>query len=259
MRNQAKYLLIYLCVLCFLVGSVIKLAQAEDRHTSTADVAADMQESEISQAQLDQILAPIALYPDTLLSHIFVASTYPLEVVQAARWRRNNKDLDEQEALNAVEKKDWDPSVKALVPFNDLLQKLSDDLEWLQSLGNTFLFDEERVLDTVQDLRQKAYAQGNLHDNDYIDVEQDAGEIVIQNHDKEVVYIPYYDTRHVYGDWWWNDHPPHYWHSPSHYILSAGFYWSARHFIRPSFYFSGFHWHNRHLVADYSYRRNYNN
>ncbi|MCF2949537.1 DUF3300 domain-containing protein [Paraglaciecola aquimarina] len=263
MRNQAKYLLIYLCVVCFLVGSVVNLAQAQElnqkQDTNTTQNNQETLLVDISQAELDQLLAPIALYPDTLLSHIFVASTYPLEVVQAARWRRNNKDLDEQEALNAVEKKDWDPSVKALVPFHDLLQTLSDDLDWLQSLGNAFLFAEERVLDSVQTLRQKAYAQGNLHDNEYLEVEQDGDEIVIQTVEKEVVYIPYYDTRHVYGNWWWNDHPPYYWHSPSHYILSAGIYWSSRFYIRPSFYFSGFHWHKRHLVADYTYNRHSNN
>ena len=141
MRNQTKYLFIYLCVLCLLIGSVVQLAQAQESISSeTSDVI------ELDQAQLDQILAPIALYPDTLLSHILVASTYPLEVIQAARWRAANKDLDEQQALNAVEDKDWDPSVQALVPFNDLLQSLSEDLDWLQSLGSAFLVNETSLL-----------------------------------------------------------------------------------------------------------------
>jgi hypothetical protein len=267
MRNQAKYLVIYLCVLCFLVGSVINIAQAEEnaqedvqaQSSHSSPTENQQQDIELSQAQLDQILAPIALYPDTLLSHIFVASTYPLEVVQAARWRNNNSDLSEQEALNGVDKKDWEPSVKALVPFNDLLQTLSEDLEWLQALGNAFLFDEERVLDSVQTLRQKAYAQGNLNDNDYINVEEEKGEILIQNVEKEIVYIPHYDTRVVYGNWWWNDHPPLYWHRPSHYVWNAGFYWSSRFLIRPKFYFSGVHWGNRHVVSDHAYRTHVDN
>lgn len=267
MRNQAKYLVIYLCVLCFLVGSVINLAQAaenahknkqtQNKHSSSA--TNQQQGIELSQAQLDQILAPIALYPDTLLSHIFVASTYPLEVVQAARWRNKNSDLTEQEALNGVDKKDWEPSVKALIPFTDLLQTLSEDLEWLQALGNAFLFNEERVLDSVQTLRHKAYAQGNLNNNDYINVEEEEGEILIQNVEKEIVYIPHYDTRVVYGNWWWNDYPPLYWHRPSHYVWSAGFYWSSRYLIRPKFYFTGFHWGNRHVVANHSYRTHVDN
>lgn len=247
MRSQTKYLFIYLCVLCLLVVSVVQLAQAQEN--TTTDVM------ELEQAQLDQILAPIALYPDTLLSHILVASTYPLEVVQAARWRSANEDLDEQQALNAVEDKQWDPSVKALVPFNDLLQKLSEDLDWLQSLGSAFLVNEQQILSSVQNLRQKAYEEGNLNNNDYVNVEHDEGEIVIETVRKEVVYVPYYDTRVVYGNWWWHDRQPYYWHRPTHSIFSAGLYWSTGFNIRPRFYFGGFHWRNRHVVANYHYRK----
>jgi hypothetical protein len=249
MRNQTKYLYIYLCVLCLLVVSVLQLAQAQQEVSSETSEAAML-----DQAQLDQMLAPIALYPDTLLSHILVASTYPLEVIQAARWRAANADLDEQQALNAVEDKDWDPSVQALVPFNDLLQKLSEDLDWLQSLGSAFLVNEQQILTSVQNLRQKAYEQGNLTANDYVNIQQEQGEIVIETVRKEVVYVPYYDTRVVYGNWWWQDHQPYYWHRPSHSIFNAGFYWSTGFYIRPSFYFGGFHWRNRHVVADYHYR-----
>jgi hypothetical protein len=246
MRHQTTYLYIYLCVLCLLVGSVVQLAQAQEEASS--------EYIELDQAQLDQILAPIALYPDTLLSHILVASTYPLEVIQAARWRAANADLDEKQALNAVEDKDWDPSVQALVPFNDLLQKLSEDLDWLQSLGSAFLVNEQQILTSVQNLRQKAYEQGNLTGNDYVNIEQEQGEIVIETVRKEVVYVPYYDTRVVYGNWWWQDHQPYYWHRPSHSIFNAGLYWSTGYYIRPSFYFGGFHWRNRHVVANYHYR-----
>jgi len=248
MRSQTKYLFIYLCVVCLLLGSLVQLAQAQET-TNT-----DTQTIELDQAQLDQMLAPIALYPDTLLSHILVASTYPLEVVQAARWRAANADLDERQALNAVEDKDWDPSVQALVPFNDLLQKLSEDLDWLQSLGSAFLVNEQQILTSVQNLRQKAYEQGNLTDNDYVNVEYKQDEIVIETVRQEIVYVPYYDTHVVYGNWWWHDHQPYYWHRPNHSIFSAGLYWSMGFHIRPSFYFGGFHWRNRHVVANYHYR-----
>ncbi|MDP5041446.1 MAG: DUF3300 domain-containing protein, partial [Paraglaciecola sp.] len=165
---------------------------------------------ELNQAELDQLLAPIALYPDTLLSHILVAATYPLEVIQAARWRAANEEFDEDQALNAVEDKDWDPSVKALIPFNELLQKFSDDLDWLQSLGDAFLNNEGQVLSTVQNLRQKAYAQGNLNNNDYLEVNQENDQITIQPVNREVIYVPYYDTRVVYGPWWWDTYQPYY-------------------------------------------------
>jgi hypothetical protein len=105
----------YICVLCLLIGSVVQVAQAQDESNSETS-----KPIVLDQAQLDQMLAPIALYPDTLLSHILVASTYPLEVIQAARWRAVNADLDEQQALNAVGNKNWDPSIQALVPFNEL-------------------------------------------------------------------------------------------------------------------------------------------
>jgi hypothetical protein len=236
-----------------LVGSVVQLAQAQNNvSTETSETV------ELDQAQLDQMLAPIALYPDTLLSHVLVASTYPLEVVQAARWRSANEDLDEQQALNSVEDKDWDPSVKALVPFNDLLQRLSEDLDWLQSLGSAFLVNEQQILTSVQNLRQKAYDQGNLTDNDYVNVEHEEGEIVIETVRREVVYVPYYDTRIVYGNWLWNNHQPYYWHRPRHSIFSAGLYWSIGFNIRPSFYFGGFHWRNRHVFANYHYRSHAN-
>jgi hypothetical protein len=248
-RNQTKYLFIYLCVLCLFISSAVQFAQAKQESSLKSSDT-----SMLDQAQLDQMLAPIALYPDTLLSHILVASTYPLEVIQAARWRSANEDLNEQQALNAVEDKDWDPSVQALVPFNDLLQKLSEDLDWLQSLGSAFLINEQQILASVQNLRHKAYEQGNLTGNDYVNVEQEQDQIVIETVRKEVVYVPYYDTRIVYGNWWWQNHQPYYWHRPSHSTFNAGLYWSTGFNIRPSFYFGGFHWHNRHVVANYHYR-----
>lgn len=254
MRHQGKYFLLYLSIVCFFMGGAVPFAQAQQANTLEKNTKSQEGAEVLNQAELEQILAPIALYPDTLLSHILVASTYPLEVVQAARWRAKNQTLDEQEAQEAVEDKDWDPSVKALVPFNDLLQTFSEDLDWLQSLGEAFLFNEDQVLASVQGLRQKAYAQGNLRDNDYLNVDQDEGSIVIETIEKEVVYVPYYDTRLVYGSGWWGAYPPHYWHRPSHYVWRAGLYWSPGFYIRPSFYFGGFNWRDRHLVVDYHYR-----
>ncbi|MEP7704090.1 DUF3300 domain-containing protein [Paraglaciecola sp. 25GB23A] len=228
--------------------------KAADNTPYTNNVQSNELSVELNQAELDQILAPIALYPDTLLSHILVAATYPLEVIQAARWRLANKDLDEQQALNAVEDKDWDPSVKALIPFNDLLQRFSEDLNWLQALGDAFLNNEEQVLSSVQTLRQKAYAQGNLNNNQYIEVSQENEQITIQPVQKEVIYVPYYDTRVVYGPWWWDSYQPYYWNRPSYYVLNSGVYWSPSFHIGPTFYFGGFRWRERYVYADYAYR-----
>src|SRR5207245_5898919 len=115
-----------------------------------------------TQQELDQMLAPIALYPDSLLSQIFMASTYPLEVVEAARWSRANPGLTGQQAVEAVEQKDWDASVKSLAAFPQVLAMMDQQLEWTARLGDVFIAQEPQVMETVQSLRQKAYAAGNL-------------------------------------------------------------------------------------------------
>jgi len=168
------------------------------------------QDNILSQAELDQMLAPVALYPDTVLTHVLIASTYPLEVVQAARWAKDNPNLEGDAAVRAVDNKGWDPSVKALVAFPQLLQRLSSDLEWTQQLGEAFLEDESQVMASIQGLRQKAYSSGNLSNNQQVVVERERDIIVIEPARKEVVYVPVYDTRVVYGDWWWPHHPPVY-------------------------------------------------
>jgi hypothetical protein len=207
----------------------------------------------LEQAKLDQLLAPIALYPDSLLSQILVAATYPLEVVQANRWRQANQSLSEDQVLAAVEDKQWDPSVKALTPFTDLIVRLSKDLDWLQQLGDAFLQNEDQVLASVQDLRQKARDHGSIADNDYYDVVEEDSNIIIKSTRRDIVYVPYYDSREVYGSWGWSDYQPVYWHRPSHYRLHAGFYWSDRFYIRPTIFFGGFHWSTRNLVVNHHF------
>lgn len=218
-------------------------------------------EYEFSQAELDQILAPIALYPDTILSHILIAATYPLEVIQAERWASENPSLEGDAALKAVEGKDWDPSVKALVAFPNILKKMSEDLDWMQKLGDAFLQNEELVLASVQELRQRAYEEGNLDDLEHLSVSHEDDNIVIESNTKEIVYVPYYDTRVVYGPWWWVDYPPAYW-APYHrpYYSGVSFYWGPRIYVGTGIYFSSCHWNNRRVVVvdrHYAHRHNY--
>src|SRR5580658_1992662 len=115
-----------------------------------------------TQEELDQILAPIALYPDSLLSQIFMASTYPLEIVQADRWVQANKNLTGDALAAELEKQTWDPSVKSLVNFPQVLSMMSEKLDVTVKLGDAFIADQKSVMDTVQSLRAKAQAQGNL-------------------------------------------------------------------------------------------------
>lgn len=207
---------------------------------------------DFTAAELDQMLAPIALYPDTILSHVLIAATYPLEVVQADRWVRDNPNLEAEVAVAAVEDQDWDPSVKALVAFPQILERMSDDLAWTQKLGDAFLDDEAEVMDAIQRLRNHAYASGNLDRVEHLRVQREKEIIIIEPAQERVVYVPVYDTRVVYGRWWWDDYPPIYWHYPAHYTFVHGFYWGPRIHIGSSFYFSSFHWHRRQVVyVDY--------
>lgn len=226
-------------------------SQAVDRTTYNSSNT----QASFTEAQLDSLLAPIALYPDTVLSHVLIASTYPLEVVEADRWARNNTRYKGDDAVDAVDNRDWDPSVKALAAFPDILRRMSEDLDWTQQLGDAFLADEEGVMDSVQKLRNRAYASGNLDKVEHVRVIREEKTIVIEPSVERVVYVPAYDTRVVYGNWWWPDYPPVHWHYPSNYVFVSGFYWGPRVHIGPRFYFSGCHWNQRRVyVVDRHHR-----
>lgn len=216
---------------------------------------ASNQNYQLSEPELAQVLAPIALYPDSLLTHIVIASTYPLEVVQAQRWRDNNSNLEPALAVELAEKQGWDPSVTALVAFPNVLDRLSDDLAWTQSLGDAFLEDEERVLDAIQTLRLQAKRANSLQQMENLQVTQVNRQIIIEPIRKEVIYVPYYDTRVVYGNWRWNRYPPVYWDHRPHFSVnfSTGytnrFRWTAGININFNYFFSAFNWGNRHLVV----------
>ncbi len=202
-----------------------------------------------NQAELDAMLAPIALYPDTVLSHILIASTYPLEIIKANRWVEEHPDYKADEALEQVENMDWDPSVKALVPFPQLLERMSDDIDWTQRLGDAFLTQEAQVMASIQTLRNKAYATGHLDKQQHIKVVREEKTIIIEPASPQVVYIPYYDPYVVYGPWWWHSYQPVYWHVPVGYTVYRGFSWGVGIQIAPGFYFSSFHWPRRQIVV----------
>ncbi len=224
--------------------------------TSEPAVAASVQAEKLfTQAELDQMLAPIALYPDTVLSHVLIAATYPLEIVKATRWLSGKPAMTSEEALKAAENEDWDPSVRALVAFPPLLTQMNNDLEWTQQLGDAFLTQESQVMDTVQQLREKAYANGNLLQQDQIRVERKEKVIVIEPAQPEVVYVPVYDTRVVYGDWWWREYPPVHWPYPAGYHSSSSFYWGLSARVAPGFYFSTFYWPRREVVVIHHHHR----
>ncbi len=217
--------------------------------TACASVPASSQEPWFSQAEIDQMLAPVALYPDSVLSHVLIAATYPLEVVQAARWSRENPGLDGEVAVAAVEYQDWDPSVKALVAFPELLKRMDDDIGWTQRLGDAFMVQEADVVASIQHLRDQAYASGHLRSNEHVRVVRETKVIYIEPVRTRTVYVPYYDPRVVYGSWRWSAYPPVYWHHPPRYVSGVSFYWGPAYHIAPSFYFSSFHWSRQQVVV----------
>ena len=167
------------------------------------------QESKLfKQEELDQMLAPVALYPDELLSQILMASTYPLEIVQADRWTKQNKNLKGDALTQALEKEDWDASVKSLVNFPDVLFKMNENLDWTQKLGDAFLTQQKQVMDTIQNLRKKSQKAGNLKTTEQQKVVVEEETIIIEPANPEEIYAPSYDPTVVYGGWWWPSFPP---------------------------------------------------
>jgi hypothetical protein len=160
------------------------------------------------QEELEQLLAPIALYPDSLLTQILMASTYPLELVQADRWAKKNKDMKGDALAKALEAQPWDPSVKSLVNFPQVLQMMSEKLDLTQKLGDAFLAQQKDVMATVQKLRAKAQAAGNLKTTKEQVVKVEKEVIIIESPSPQVVYVPSYNPTVVYGTWAYPAYPP---------------------------------------------------
>ena len=180
----------------------------------------------LKQEELDQVLAAIALYPDPLVSQILMASTYPLEVVQADRWLKQNSSLKGDALTKALEAQNWDPSVKSLVNFPQVLTMMNEKLDWTQKLGDVFLADEKKVLDTIQSLRAKAQAAGNLQTTKEQTVIVEEKIIKIEPASPEVIYVPSYNPTVVYGAWPYPAYPPYYYYPPG-YVASRALWFGA--------------------------------
>jgi len=158
----------------------------------------------LSSEQLDSLVAPIALYPDPLLSQTLVACTYPLEIIQLQQWRERNKDLQGQALANAVQKQNWDPSIQAMVGVPAVVERLAGNIQWTTAMGNAFLAQPEEVMAAIQRMRAKAQKTQALVSNKQQTVVTETVEgspdvILIQQADPEVVYVPSYDPAVVYG------------------------------------------------------------
>ncbi|WP_408119753.1 DUF3300 domain-containing protein [Caballeronia grimmiae] len=225
-------------------------AAAAPASAPTAQPAAQGQAQQYPPEELEALVAPIALYPDSLLSQVLMASTYPLEVVHAARWVKDHVDLKGDAAVKAVQDQSWDVSVKSLVAFPQVLKPMNDKLDWTQRLGDAFLAQEKDVLAAVQRLRIRAQQAGHLNSNPQQKVIVEAppaggqpaqpargGQAVqapqtivrIEPADPQVIYVPSYNPTAVYGGWSAPAYPPTYWPpSPAYYpgaALASGFAW----------------------------------
>jgi hypothetical protein len=179
--------------------------------------------------EIDQMVAPIALYPDALLAQILTASTYPIEIVQAARFVQQNKDLKGEKLIAAAKDKDWEPSVKAMLSFPDVLLMMNEKLEWTEKLGNAFLGQQKDVMTSVQRLRKKAQESGNLKTTkeQKVVVEKETKVIVIESANPQVVYVPTYNPTVVYGVWAYPAYPPPPVYPPGYVATTAAFSFAA--------------------------------
>jgi uncharacterized membrane protein YgcG len=153
-----------------------------------------------STQELDQLVAPIALYPDALIAQILAAAAYPTEIVEADRWLTQHPELKGDALAKAVNVQSWDPGVKALTQFPGLLGMMDKNLSWTSSLGEAYVNGQENVLDAIQVMRQRAQQAGNLNSTKQESVSTNANTIVIEPADPQVVYVPEYDPWLVYGD-----------------------------------------------------------
>jgi hypothetical protein len=199
-----------------------------------AQTAGATPDTSLTREQLEQLVAPIALYPDSLLAQVLMASTYPLEIVQAARWAGTNSKLKGKALEDALQPQPWDPSVKSIVVVPQVLQMLNDKLDWTEMLGNAFLAQQDDMLKAVQDLRARADANGTLKTTSQQKVSKQSvaatGEpgasgggtataIVIEPADPQIMYVPTYNPGVVYGAWPYPSYPPYSWYPPG-YVAS---------------------------------------
>jgi hypothetical protein len=240
-----------------LVGLQTTMVHAQ---TGVTAPTPDQSQQLLKPEQLDQLLAPIALYPDTLLAQVLMASTYPLEMVQADRWTTDNKALKGDQLKAAVDKQSWDDSVKALVATPSVLSMMSQKLDWTQMLGDAVLAQQPDVMDAIQRLRAKAQENNKLQSTreQRVRVTQQEGKqvIVIEPAVPDTIYVPYYDPAVVYGAWPYSAYPPYYFPPPYGYaggaLLATGIAFGAGYALGRwtsggNYWGGGLNWRNNNI------------
>jgi hypothetical protein len=236
-------------------GTLAQNVQAYQDATAAPQVSHGSQYTQQSNEQLQQLVAPIALYPDSLVAQILGASTFPEQVVEADRWIQAHPDLKEDALAQAVDQQPWDPSVKALTAFPSVLGNMDKNLSWTSSLGDAYYNQQADVMDAVQVMRQRAQEAGNLKTTPQQTVTSQDTKIIIEPASPEVVYVPSYDPWLVYGGpvvaWpGWYEYPGIWYDGP--YLafgdgFGIGYYggygWGWHHW--------GSDWHNRSVTYNH--------
>lgn len=221
------------------------LAVAAGIATLRPAAAQEIEEVQIVSAdELAELVGPIALYPDDLVAIVLPASTYPLQVVQAARFL---EDRERDSSLQPDE--EWDDSVVALLNYPEVVELMNDDLDWTYDLGTAVLNQRADVLNAIQDFRDRAYAVGNLRTDERQTVERDDGELVIKPANPQVIYVPYYEPEQVVVyqpvpvyRYYPRPYYVYYYPYPAHYVFDRGFFWGVR-----SWFSIGWHTHHVHV------------
>src|ERR1700688_2672838 len=252
MKLSKQVLILLLC--CLLVRFT---AQAESfGPTGQSNEQPPTVPVQLSAQELQQLVAPIALYPDALVAQILAASTYPTEIVEADRWMQSHSDLKGEKLAGKVDKQSWDPSVKALTQFPSVLENMDKNLSWTSSLGDAYANQQQEVMDAVQTMRQQARKAGHLSSNEQEKVTTKGNTITIEPAVPDVVYVPAYDPWLVYGYPivaypGWYPVPGIFFGGPGLYFgvgfgigLFGGFGWGWNHW--------GWDWHGHRMIYNHN-------
>ena len=199
---------------------------------------------DVPQQELERLLAPVALYPDTLLSVVLMAATYPAELSEAASWSKQKSGMHGEAAVRAAMRQPWDTSVKALTAFPLLLAQMQESMDWTRRLGQAYLAREADMLETVQKLRRRALAAGQLRSGE-LAVERRGADVVIEQAGAATMFVPHYGAS-VYGPGWSPQHPPVEWAAWPGYTKRGAMAWGPAVPMSRGFVYAGFDWGGRH-------------
>jgi hypothetical protein len=270
MRGMNRSLLLCSLTLASLLALVQPAVNSQETPPPSAEPATPSAEDQakaqpFKPEELEQIVAPIALYPDPLLAQVLMASTYPLEIVLAARWAAEHPDVKGDAVAKAVENETWDASVKSMVALPDVLKMMNEKLDWTQKLGDAVLAQRKDVMDAVQRLRLKAKDAGNLKSSKEQTVKTEPAPsgasapqvIIIESPSPEVVYVPTYNPTVVYGAWPYPAYPPYYYYPPGYAAGAAFFSFSAGVIVGGALW-GGFNWGHSDIDVNVNRYNNFN-